>query len=385
MERLGCDQSSYATILSLIRSYYTNTYTMRGPFTILLLFTVAIAFAQPDKTAAFIDAYVKKSNFNGTILIAKKSHPVYKKSFGLADFSLNILNKPETRYKVASITKAFTSVLILQLVEQGNIDLEKPIITYLPEYKGAGGNKVTIRQLLNMTSGMRNMDENGSSLEGVLKNGLPQYQLPNTSDQMLEKFCSMELVKEPGKEFDYNNADFIILGKIIEKLSGKSFERVLREKILVPLSLTNSGMLTQNTIINGLANTYFYRNDIKKLVPDLPAYIENWYASGAMYSTVDDILKFSNALFGGKLLKPETLKQMFSSGLGEYGLGVWVYLDYKINNKMYTIIKRPGSIMGAQAMLFHILEDDSTIIILSNTGTVNMDDFAAKLADKIME
>jgi len=358
---------------------------MRGPFTILLLFTVAIAFAQPDKTAAFIDAYVKKSNFNGTILIAKKSHPVYKKSFGLADFSLNILNKPETRYKVASITKAFTSVLILQLVEQGNIDLEKPIITYLPEYKGAGGNKVTIRQLLNMTSGMRNMDENGSSLEGVLKNGLPQYQLPNTSDQMLEKFCSMELVKEPGKEFDYNNADFIILGKIIEKLSGKSFEKVLRKKILVPLSLTNSGMLTQNTIINGLANTYFYRNDIKKLVPDLPAYIENWYASGAMYSTVDDILKFSNALFGGKLLKPETLKQMFSSGLGEYGLGVWVYLDYKINNKMYTIIKRPGSIMGAQAMLFHILEDDSTIIILSNTGTVNMDDFAAKLADKIME
>ena len=76
---------------------------------------------------------------------------------------------------------------------------------------------------------------------------------------------------------------------------------------------------------------------------------------------------------------------MFSSGLGEYGLGVWVYLDYKINNKMYTIIKRPGSIMGAQAMLFHILENDSTIIILSNTGTVNMDDFAAKLADKIME
>nr|WP_294876774.1 serine hydrolase domain-containing protein [uncultured Pedobacter sp.] len=359
--------------------------TMKGPLTILLLFTIAIASAQSDKTEAFIDAYTKKNNFNGTILITKKSHAVYKKSFGLSDFSLNVSNKPDTRYKVASITKAFTSVLILQLVEQGNIDLEKPIITYLPEYKGDGGNKVTIRQLLNMTSGMRNMDENGSSLEGVLKNGLPQYQLPNTSDQMLEKFCSMELVKEPGKEFDYNNADFIILGKIIEKLSGKSFRKVLKEKILTPLSMTNSGMMAQDTIVSGLANTYFYRDDIKKLVPDLPAYIENWYASGAMYSTVDDILMFSNALFGGKLLKPETLKQMFGSGLGEYGLGVWVYLDYKINNKLYTIIKRPGSIMGAQAMLFHIMEDDSTIIILSNTGTVNMDDFAAKLADKIME
>ncbi|HKG08358.1 MAG TPA: serine hydrolase domain-containing protein [Pedobacter sp.] len=175
------------------------------------------------------------------------------------------------------------------------------------------------------------MDENGSSLEGVLKNGLPQYQLPNTTDQMLEKFCSMELAREPGKEFDYKNADFIILGKIVEKLSGKSFEEVLKEKILLPLAMHNSGMLAQDRIVSGLANTYFYRDDIKKLVNDLPVYMENWYASGAMYATSDDILKFSNG------------------------------------------------------MLFHILEDGSTIIILSNTGTVNMDDFAAKLAEKIME
>lgn len=358
---------------------------MKRQLTFLLLFTVTIATAQSDKTAIFIDAYVKKNNFNGTILIARKSNTIYKKSFGLADYSLNVANKPETRYKIASITKAFTSILILQLVEQGKIDLEKPIITYLPAYKGAAGNKVTVRQLLNMTSGIPNMDDNASSMELVLNKGIPQYQLPHTSDEMLEEFCSSQLVKEPGKKFDYNNADFIILGKIVEKLSGKSFEKALKEKILVPLSMNNSGMLSQQTIVRGLANTYFYRDDIKKLVSDLPVYMENWYAAGAMYSTVDDVLKFSNALFGGKLLKPETLKQMFSSGLGEYGLGVWVYLDYKINNKMYTIVKRPGSIMGAQAMLFHILEDDSTIIVLSNTGTVNMDDFAAKLAEKIME
>jgi CubicO group peptidase (beta-lactamase class C family) len=201
---------------------------------------------------------------------------------------------------------------------------------------------------------------------------------------MLAKYCSDPMVKEPGKEFDYNNVDFIILGKIIEKISGKSFDKNLQEKILLPLQMKNSGMLSQCNIIDNLADTYFFRDDLKTLVNDLPVYIENWYAAGAMYSTTDDILKFSNALFGSKLLKQETLNLMFTSGLDEYGYGVWVHKDYEINHKMFTIVKRPGSIMGAQAMLFHILENGSTIIILSNTGTTSLDDFAAEIAKQIV-
>lgn len=342
------------------------------------------AFAQAFKADTFITAFAEKNNFNGTILIEQNAKTIYRKSFGFANLSFKIPNTPDTKYKVASITKAFTSVLILQLVEQDKIDLEKPIIAYLPHYKGAGGSKVTVRQLLNMTSGMRNMDENGASLDSVLKNGIPQYQLPYTSDQLLDKFCSYPLVKEPGKQFDYNNADFIILGKIIEKVSGKTYEQNLQEKILRPLQMTNSGLLAQPKIIDKLADTYFYRNDIKALTNDLPVYMENWYAAGAMYSNVDDLQKFSDALFGRKLLKQETLNQMFTSGLDEYGLGVWVYLKYEINHKMYTIVKRPGLIMGAQAMLFHILEDGSTIIILSNTGTVSLDNLAADIAKQII-
>jgi len=356
---------------------------------ILLAFALFMAvnhtFAQYSKADTFIRSFTQKNNFNGTILIEQNSKITYKKSFGFADMAFKTPNTPDTRYKIASITKAFTSVLVLQLVEQGKIDLDKTIITYLPDYKGPAGTKVTVRQLLNMTSGMRNMDNNASSLDAVLKNGLPQYQLPYTSDQLLTKFCSDSLVKEPGKEFDYNNADFIILGKIIEKVSGKTYEQNLQDKILQPLQMTNSGMLSQDKIINRLANTYFYRDDIKALVSDLPVYMENWYAAGGMYSTADDLLKFSDALFTGKLLKQSTLNQMFTSGLGEYGLGVWVYLKYEINHKMYTIIKRPGSIMGAQTMLFHILEDGSTIIILSNTGTVSLDNLAAEIAKQIVD
>jgi CubicO group peptidase (beta-lactamase class C family) len=202
---------------------------------------------------------------------------------------------------------------------------------------------------------------------------------------MLVNYCSDTLVSTPGSEFDYNNADYIILGIIIEKVTGKTYEDNLNEKILRPLKMSNSGLMAQDKIIDKLADTYFYRDDIKMIVNDLPVYWSNWYAAGAMYSTVEDIQKFADALFGKKLIKQETLNQMFTSGLGEYGFGVWVYEDYDINQKMFTIIKRPGQIMGAQAMLFHILEDNSTIIILSNTGTVSLDDFAANIAIQIMK
>lgn len=342
------------------------------------------AYAQLPKVDAYIEKFTKENNFNGTILIERNEKTVYKKSFGLANFPFKLPNTTDTKYKIASITKAFTSVLILQLYEQGKIDLDKTINTYLPDYKGIAGDKVTVKQLLNMTSGMRNMDDR-TSLESVLKDGIPQYQIPRTADQMLVKYCSDTLVREPGSEFDYNNADFIILGIIIEKVTEKSYEENLNEKILRPLKMWNSGMLTQEKIVDKLADTYFYRDDIKMLVNDLPVYWGNWYAAGSMYSTAEDIQKFANALFGKKLLKQETLNQMFTSGLGEYGLGVWVYEDYNINQKMFTIIKRPGQIMGAQAMLFHILEDNSTIIILSNTGTVSLDDFAANIAIQMMQ
>ncbi|MBO9592829.1 MAG: beta-lactamase family protein [Niabella sp.] len=351
---------------------------------IFFVFLFKTAFSQVLKAGVFIDSFVKKNNFNGTILIQQQSKTAYQKSFGFANFSFKIPNTIRTTYKVASITKAFTSVLILQLFEQGKIDLEKTIHAYLPDYAGSAGDKVTVKQLLNMTSGMRNMDE-GTTQESVLKKGMPQYQLPHTSDEMLIRYCSDTLVRKPGSQFDYNNADFIILGKIIEKVTSMTYEEALSKQLLQPLKMTHSGMLTQEKIIDNLADTYFYRDDIKMLVSDLPVYWSNWYAAGAMYSTAGDLARFSNALFGGKLLKQQTLNKMFSSGLGEYGMGVWVYKDYEIKHKMYTIVKRPGQIMGAQTMLFHILEHGSTIIILSNTGTVSLDDFAAAIANHIVQ
>lgn len=328
---------------------------------IALLFLVQVngIFAQTTPADRFIDSFARKNNFNGTVLLEQKGKITYRKSFGYANFQFKVPNNPNTKYKIASITKFFTAVLVMQLAEQGKLDLQKSISSYLPEYKGEGADKVTLHQLLTHTSGMANMDT-VTSIESALKNGLPVYQHPYTSDELLNRFCSDRLVNPPGKVFDYNNADFIILGKIIEKIYGKSYEQVLKEKILQPLQLTNSGLLHQQDIIRGLADTYFFRDDLHALVPDLPVYPENWYAAGAMYATADDLAVFCSALFNLKLLRQETL------------------------DKMFTIIKRPGQIMGAQGMLFHIREAGSTIIVLSNTGNISLDDFAAALAVKMI-
>lgn len=350
-------------------------------FVFVCLLLPQFSFGQSPTLNEFITSYAKSNNFNGTILIRKNGKTAYSKSFGFANLPFQVPNKIETKYKVASITKAFTSVLILQLAEQGKIDLNKPFKTYLPDYKGEAGDKVTVHQLLNHTSGMANID-NVPSLEYVIKNGFPLFQAPRTSQQILDEFCSQKLVGEPGKAFDYNNADYIVLGKIIEHLHGKTYERVLQEKILLPLKMNESGMVYQKDIIPNLAATYFYRDESKTLTNDLPFYFENMYAAGGMYSTAGDVLKFAEALFGGKLLKKQTLERMFTSGLDEYGYGVWIYNDYAINGKKFKIVKRPGRIMGAQSVLFHVLEADTTIIILTNTGTTSLDVFAAEIAKR---
>lgn len=351
----------------------------------ILFLLVQNSFGQSPILNEFVASYAKKHDFSGTILIQRKSEIVYARSFGLANRQHRVLHTLRTKYKIASITKVLTAVLILRLYEQGKLDLNKTVKTYLPVYAGEAGERVTIHQLLNHTAGMANIDRNLTSAESAIRNGIPHLQTPMTTDDLLRKYASDKLVNEPGKVFDYNNADYIVLGKIIERVSGKPYEEFLRENILQPLNMRHSGMLDQQRILDDLADNYFYRDDVKRLANDLPVYIENWYAAGAMYSTAGDVLKFADALFGRKLLKQETLDRMFTPGLDEYGYGVWVYNDYEINGKKYKIVKRPGSIMGANSMLFRISEADATIIILSNTNAASLDEFAAEIGKRLVK
>lgn len=347
----------------------------------VLTFILAFA-ATAQAPSQFIDDYAKQHDFSGSILVVRHGDIVVERRFGDANRAFRVPNGEKTRYWIASITKAFTAVLVLQQVEAGRIALDATIGDYLTDYSGDGARKVTIAQLLNHTSGLPNFDQ-VKDAETALKSGLPNYQTPYTPNQLIAKFVSGPLVAEPGTAFDYNNGDYIVLGRILERVSGKPFDTLLRERILAPLKLADTGMLRQHEIVPDLASTYFRRDDLDALVNDLPVYPDNWYAAGAMYSTPRDVLAFSDALFAGKLIKPATLALMTKPGLDDYGYGVWSY-DMKIGERKVHVVKRPGRIMGAQAQLLHVVDPDVTIVLLANTASADLDEFAAQIARRVV-
>ena len=357
---------------------------------LLLLFAQSLPAQTPTtppspvpNLATTIESYGREHDFNGTILVQQGKRRLYHDAFGLADRAFTIRADKQTRYRVASITKLFTSTLILQLHQEKKIELTSPIRTYLPDYPGEGGDRVTIHQLLNHTSGIEQWD-NVSSYQEAFANGVERYQRPIAAKARIALCCGGKLISPPGTKFNYNNADYFVLGAIIERITGKSFEEVLAERILKPAGLRDTGMLHWDAIVERLAPSYFFRDDTKTLVNDMPVYCENWYSAAGMYSTADDLLVFADALYGGKLLRPEFLDKMLKPGLDDYGYGLWSY-TIKRNGKEFRVAKRPGSVMGANAVLYRLLESDTTIVLLANTNKTDLDVFAQRIADVLVK
>jgi CubicO group peptidase (beta-lactamase class C family) len=342
----------------------------------------------PAAFAKFMRDYADAHHFNGSIKVEEDGKPLFNGSFGIADRAFNVPCADNTRYKIASITKAFTAVLVLQLVEAKKIDLDQPIKRYLPSYSGEGADLVKIRMLLNHTSGLPNADAAYNSVAYALANGMPHYQLPATPDQLIAHYYSGKLLNQPGKVFSYNNADYIVLGRIIESVTGKTFERALEEGILAPLGLHDTGLLHQREIVLRLAPTYFSPEKGAPLINDMPVYTENWFAAGGMYSTTGDLMKFANALYGGKLLSATSLDLMLKPGLDGYGFGMWVG-NPTFGGKTYRNVNRPGGIMGANGSLYHFngvgFRKDVNIVILSNTDLTDMDAFSWDIGKVLLD
>jgi len=342
-------------------------------FIFLALIVSRFTFGQKDNLKAFIDSIAKENRYNGSIIVECQKRRMYSRGFGMANFQYNIPNETDTKFKICSITKLFTSVLIMKLYDEGKIELNKTIGTYLPEYKGEGLNKITIFHLLTATSGLEISEGEENNMGEVT-----MYNNYYSADEILEKFCSGKLINEPGKKWNYNNADYIILGKIIEAVSKKSYEEALNERILIPLSMTNSGMCTNSRVINNLASVYQLTENGRTIENDPHYYVENYYAAGAMYSNAEDLLKFSNALYGGKLLRQTSLEKLLTPYLNSYGFGLWIN-ERQVNNLKVKIIERQGSIWGATTRLLYLSDLDITIILLTNLDQANLDEFQIEI------
>lgn len=349
-------------------------------FLLALVFAALPAFAAAPGPA--VEAYARDKGFSGTILIGRGGKTLYEASFGEADRGFAVPVDAGTAFRVASITKLFTAVLTLQLLEQGKLDLDKPIRAYLGELAGEGGDRITVHHLLNHTSGLSQLDV-VPSYQHAFENGLEDYQRPRSPRAMIERCCGGRPARPAGTAFDYNNADYLLLGLILERIGGEKYERLLSRLILGPLGMRDTRMARWDAIEPRLARTYFYRDDKKVLIGEMPFYWENWWAAGGLVSTAPDLLKFADALYGGRLIGPGMLERMLAPGLDDYGYGLWSY-SFRRGGRTYRVAKRPGRIMGANAVLYRLFDDGTTIVLLANTNLVDLDAFAQHIADTLV-
>jgi len=343
---------------------------MKYTLILLIFFKLNITFGQINHFTEVVEYYHTEKNFNGVILVATDGKIDYINGVGVANRQTGSKINSKTKFKIASITKAFTAVLILQLYQQGKIDLQTPFGKYFPTYKGNAKNSVTIENLLTYSSGIP--DEIG-------KLEMETFKSPLTLDDYIDKYCSKDIVGTPGEKSNYSNTEYIILTKIIEILTQKSYETVLKENILKPLKMNNSGLINSKFEVSEMTKSYSIDDSTKTANLDEEYFAQNYFGAGAMYSTAKDLLKFNTEIFKGKLLNKDIAKLMIkpNSKLNNTAFGVWYADGYGTFSKPF--IYRTGGILGSCSNWIYTLDDKKSIIVFNNTNGTNLYEMSEQL------
>ena len=334
----------------------------------LFLLGTALTFAQTKATKidALVRQYVDNKQFNGTVLVAEKGHVLFKKGYGMANMEWYIPNTPDTKFRLGSITKQLTAMLIMQLVEQGKLKLTEPITTYLPDYPKATGSKITVHHLLTHTAGVPNYTSFPKFFETASRE-------PFTPTDFLKKFQDMPLEFEPGTKFSYSNSGYFLLGVLIEKVTGKPYAQVLQEQILTPAQLRDTGYDLFAPIMPKRAAGYEKDRGGYVNAPYLDMSIP--YAAGSLYSTVEDLYKWDQALYTDKLLSAAGKATMFTPFKDGYAYG-WGVGRTKVGERKDSllVISHGGGINGFNTLITRAPQDKQLIVLLNNTGGAPLND-----------
>ena len=346
-------------------------------FLVLIVFSQSHLLAQSkaEKIDQLISKYNEYRYFNGSALVAENFNVVIKKGYGLANMEWNIPNAVDTKHRLGSITKQFTSMLIMQLVEKGKIKLDGKLTDYLPYYRKDTGDKITIEMLLTHTSGIPSY----TGQEGFIEKVSRKFYRP---DDFVKEYCSGNLEFEPGTNFAYNNSGYFILGAIIEKITGKTYEENLKENIFEPLGMKNSGYDLSEPVLlkrsSGYEKTLSGYRNAPFLDMSLP------YAAGSLYSTVEDLLMWDKALQTEKLLPKKFMEEIFKPRIdafgGKYAFG-WRLTKKKIANEEYDVITHGGGINGFNTINYFIPRNGQVVILFSNAGGAPLDEMTGKIID----
>jgi D-alanyl-D-alanine carboxypeptidase len=334
----------------------------------LALFFIAALCAAQDlggRADRYVDYWFKAGKFMGSVLVARNGETVFRKSYGWANAEWEVPNVPEAKYRLGSITKQFTAVAILQLVEQGKLKLDDPINKYLPN-PPASWEAVTIEHLLTHTSGIPSY----TGLPGFFEK---RISAPLTPIEIADLSRDLPLEFKPGEKFAYNNTGYVLLGYIVNKVTGVPYIDYLRAHVLDPAGMKDTGYDSFSEVIprraTGYSGSVANLRNSRYIDMSLP------YSAGALYSTVEDLRKWDQVLYTNKLLTPESMKRMFTPGKDNYGFG-W-FID-KLGT--HPRIGHGGGIPGFNSMIARYPEEKLLVVVLSNLETDATEKIAAGLA-----
>ncbi len=328
---------------------------------ILLLFIFLFNLSHSQSTNSQIENYLdnlNESDFSGAILIAENDEIIYKRAYGLSSIEYDVKNKIDTKFNIASITKMFTAIAALQLYEKGKINLQTPVGKYLPDYPNEiVRNSVTVHQLLTHTSGLNNFYV--SDLNKIKNSDYEEI------SDFVPLFANDTLLSKPGTKYDYSGTGFVVLGLIIEKVSGENYYDYIKENILQPANMLATSEIQVDSIVKNKASGYTSGFGQNKTLKKNEYYLTKASPAGFYYSTAEDLFKFSKALRNYQLLDKETTDLMLEPKVKGYNthLGYGIDIDNRYNQ---TIIGHSGGWYGIHCELMDFMDDNYTIVILSN-------------------
>ena len=329
------------------------------------------AQAKAKKIDELVSLYHEYGSFNGSALVSEHGRVIFKKGYGWANMEWQIPNQPDTKFRLGSITKQFTSMLIMQLVAEGKLHVEDKLSDVLPYYRKDTGNQVTLQHLLTHTSGIPSYTSE--------KNMHEWWHNPFEVEDFVKKHCSGDLEFTPGSKFEYDNSGYFLLGAIIEKVTGKKYADVLQERIFGPLGMKNSGYDHSEPLIEHRAQGYEHGKDgfvnAEYLDMSIP------YAAGSLYSTAEDLYLWDQGLYTEKLLSKELKAKMWTPALLNYayGWGVAKIADGKPGAGQ-TLIQHGGGINGFNTHEARYVDEKHLVVLLNNTGVTKLEQMTEEIA-----
>src|SRR5579875_1252223 len=322
--------------------------------------------------AVVFDQLEKEQRLNGVILISQNREVLFEKAYGFASWQLSVPNTLETKFHIASVTKMFIAMAALKLYEQGLIKLEARPADYLPELAPLDKD-ITLHHLLSHTSGLQDIYD-------VPHLRFEMYRLKNEHGSLLSYLVRLPQLYPVGERWSYSSTGYILMGYIMEKVTGLSFAALMQDFILTPLSMTNTGHDSPRRINPGRAYGHtIWNGELSNASNDRLSMFEN--APGELYSTVLDLKKWCDALFDCPLVSPPTLQLMFTA-YGQvdqslhYGYGCFLAPRFRMHG---------GSTPGFLARIRQYPEQKVSVILLFNSDDVKVEKIIMAIEPLILE